>query len=85
MRDVRGWASALFGEPTPLEAFATLTVPVLYMIGKTSPTSSRDVARLLTKTLPRVEVVEFERLGHMGPLTHPDVVNEAICRFLERG
>ncbi|HET9490608.1 MAG TPA: alpha/beta hydrolase [Methylomirabilota bacterium] len=85
MLNVHGWESALFGESTPLEAFAALTVPVLYMIGKPSPASSRGVARLLTKTLPRVEVIELENLGHMGPLTHPDVVNEVICRFLERG
>jgi pimeloyl-ACP methyl ester carboxylesterase len=32
-----------------------------------------------------VEVVEFEGLGHMGPVTHPEVVNEAISEFLERG
>ena len=83
--NVRGWASALFGEPTPLEAFAALGVPVLFMIGKDSPASSRGVATLLTKTLPRVGVIEFEGLGHMGPVTHPDVVNEAISRFVERG
>ena len=82
--NVRRWANALFGEPTPLEAFAALRVPVLFMIGKDSPASSRGVARLLTKTLPRVEVIEFEGLGHMGPVTHPDIVNEAISRFLER-
>lgn len=83
--NVRGWASALFGEPTPLESFAALSVPVLYMTGKESPASSLGVARLLTKTLPRLEVIEFEGLGHMGPVTHPDVVNEAISHFLERG
>ena len=82
--NVRGWASALFGEPTPLEAFAALTMPVLFMVGSDSPASSRGVARLLTKTLPRVEVMEFEGLGHMGPVTHPDVINEAISRFLDR-
>jgi pimeloyl-ACP methyl ester carboxylesterase len=42
------------------------------------------VARLLTKALPRVEVLEFEKLGHMGPVTHPEPVNKAIERFLER-
>ena len=80
--NIRGWAQALFGEPTPLTAFAGLRIPVLYMIGKRSPASSLGVARLLTKTLPQVEVVEFERLGHMGPVTHPEVVNEAVSRFL---
>jgi pimeloyl-ACP methyl ester carboxylesterase len=28
--------------------------------------------------------VEFEALGHMGPITHPDAVNGAIARFLSR-
>ena len=78
--NVRGWADALIGEPTPLAAFAALDVPVLYLVGQDSPASSRGVARLLTRTLPRVEL---EGLGHMGPVTHPEVVNDAIARFLE--
>jgi pimeloyl-ACP methyl ester carboxylesterase len=32
-----------------------------------------------------VEVVEFEKLGHMGPVTHPEPVNAAIREFLESG
>ena len=81
---VGGWKNATLAEPTPLEAFSRLDVPVLYMMGKDSPASSLGVARLLTRALPRVEVVEFEGLGHMGPVTHPEVVNEAIVGFLER-
>lgn len=84
MTSVSGWADALFNEPAPLAAFATLDVPVLYMIGGRSPPSSRSVARLLTRVLPQVEVVEFEALGHMGPVTHPQVVNAAIQQFLSR-
>lgn len=82
--NIRGWATALIGEPTPLQAFAGIEVPVLYMIGKDSPASSRGVARILTRALPRLEVIEFEGLGHMGPVTHPEIVNEAISGFLER-
>jgi pimeloyl-ACP methyl ester carboxylesterase len=84
VRNVRRWAYALFTEPTPLKAFRSLNVPVLYMVGKRSTPSAHGVARLLTAALPRVEVVEFENLGHMGPVTHPYAVNEAIERFLER-
>jgi len=82
--NVRRWAHALFTEPTSLKAFRSLDVPVLYMVGKCSTPSARGVARLLTAALPRVELVEFEDLGHMGPVTHPDPVNEVIVRFLER-
>ena len=82
--NVRRWGQALFSEPTPLEAFRSLDIPVLYMIGKRTTASARGVARLLTATLPRVEVVEFAEAGHMGPLTHPDQVNAAIRQFLCR-
>lgn len=84
VRNLRRWGQALFGEPTPLEAFRSLEVPVLYLLGQRSPRSAHGVARLLTRTLPRVEVLELEELGHMGPITHPEPVNEAIARFLER-
>jgi len=84
VRNVRRWGYALFTEPTPLAAFRSLDVPVLYMVGKRSTPSAHGVARLLTAALPRIEVVEFENLGHMGPITHPDAVNEVIGRFLER-
>jgi pimeloyl-ACP methyl ester carboxylesterase len=81
---VRRWAHALFTEPTPLAAFRALDIPVLYMVGKRSTASAHGVARLLTSALPRVELVEFENLGHMGPVTHPEQVNEVIRQFLER-
>ena len=80
--NVRRWSHALFTEPTPLAAFRSLDIPVLYMVGKRSTPAAHGVARLLTNALPRVEVVEFEELGHMGPITHPDRVNEVITRFL---
>jgi pimeloyl-ACP methyl ester carboxylesterase len=48
------------------------------MTGKRSTASAHGVARLLTAALPRVKVVEFEDLGHMGPVTHPDAVNPSI-------
>lgn len=82
--NVRRWAHALFTEPTPLEAFRGLDVPVLYMVGKRSTPSAHGVARLLIAALPRVELLEFDDLGHMGPLTHAQLVNEAIAGFLER-
>jgi pimeloyl-ACP methyl ester carboxylesterase len=82
--NVRRWGHALFTEPTPLRAFRSLDAPVLYMAGKRSPRSAHGVARLLVNALPHVEVVEFENVGHMGPVTHPDLVNEAIGQFLER-
>jgi pimeloyl-ACP methyl ester carboxylesterase len=82
--NVRRWAHALFTEPTPLEAFRSLDIPVLYPVGKRSTASARGVARLLTTALPRVELIELDDLGHMGPITHPDLINDVIARYLER-
>ncbi|WP_341903746.1 alpha/beta hydrolase [Polaromonas sp. YR568] len=82
--NVRRWAHALMTEPTPLAAFAALKVPVLYMLGGRSPESAHGVARLLVPALPQAEVLTFDKLGHMGPITHPDVVNAAIASFLDR-
>jgi len=42
------------------------------------------VADILTSVLPNAQVIEFEGIGHMGPITHPNVVNEAIVSFLNR-
>lgn len=82
--NVRRWAHALMTEPTPLSAFASLDVPVLLMTGARSTASAHGVARRLMSALPRAEHVVFERLGHMGPITHPEPVNEAIAVFLQR-
>lgn len=80
--NVRRWAHALITEATPVEAFAALNFPILYMLGERSPESAHAVARILIPMLPLVRVVEFPGLGHMGPITHPEVVNAEIAKFL---
>lgn len=82
--NVRRWAHALFTEPTPVQAFSRLDMPILYMIGRRTTGSARGVAQVLIPALARVRVVEFDGLGHMGPITHPEVVNAEIHRFLEQ-
>jgi pimeloyl-ACP methyl ester carboxylesterase len=78
MSGVVGEWSAVFAERPPLSAYESLNIPTLYLVGSQSPASAREVARLLTKSLPDVTTVEMEGAGHMAPLTHPDVVNAAI-------
>ena len=82
--NVAGWGRALFAEPTPLATFAELRMPVLLMVGQDSPVSSRAVARQLIQALPNLQAIEFEGLGHMGPITHPEQVNPVIENFLRR-
>jgi len=54
------------------------------MLGTESPLPARAVADVLIPVLPNVQVLEFEGLGHMGPITHPTAVNDAIVAFLHR-
>ena len=84
MDPIAHWARALASEPTPLAAFRALDMPVLCLAGGSSPASSRGVTRLLVEALPDVTAIECAGLGHMGPVTHPDVVNEAIAAFIAR-
>jgi pimeloyl-ACP methyl ester carboxylesterase len=78
MPSVRSQWSAIFGDVTPLEAYSSLDLPTLYLVGSRSPASARAVARLLTKALHGVTTTELEGVGHMAPVTHADMVNEAI-------
>jgi pimeloyl-ACP methyl ester carboxylesterase len=84
VRNVRRWGHALFSEPTALNSFSQLNVPVLYMVGGKSQLSAHAVAKRMVATLPNAELREFAQMGHMGPVTHPDVVNTAIAAFLQK-
>jgi pimeloyl-ACP methyl ester carboxylesterase len=84
VQNVKGWRDALFGETLPAPALAALDIPVLLMRGEDSPLSSLSVARALQDTLPRVTVARQAGLGHMGPITHAELVNRQIAEFLDR-
>jgi len=73
---------ASFHEATPLSAFAALDVPTLLLSGTASTTPARDITTLLSKVLPRARLRKITSIGHMGPVTHPDLVNSAIESFL---
>jgi pimeloyl-ACP methyl ester carboxylesterase len=83
MRAVKSEWHAAFYEPTPLSAFAAVTVPTLLLTGTKSKAPALAVARLMTAALPRVRIEEIEGVGHMAPVTHPETVNPLIERFLE--
>ena len=82
MRKVAAEWHAASNEPTPLAEFASLDTPTLYLTGALSPAPTREIAVLLASVLPRVELVELDGMGHMGPITHPERVNAAIEQYL---
>jgi len=82
VKNVRRWAHALFTEPTAAEELSTIRVPVFLMTGKLSTASAHGVSRRLLTMLPMCRHHEFDRLGHMGPVTNPHEVNAVIAPFL---
>jgi pimeloyl-ACP methyl ester carboxylesterase len=77
-----GWRAA-FSEPWSADALHSLDVPCLLLTGSGSTAAARRALRLLRETLPRTDVTEFEGLGHLGPITHPTRVDEAVAAFIQ--
>ena len=75
---------ALFAEPTPLQAYRRLRLPLLLMLGEHAPAPTRSIVHKLTAVMQPAEVVTLPRAGHMGPLTHADTVVTSIARHLRR-
>ena len=82
VRHVGRWREATFATAAPAAAFASLQLPVLLMWGERSPESAQSVARLLGALLPQVTLAPQPGLGHMGPITDAERVNDRIASFL---
>jgi pimeloyl-ACP methyl ester carboxylesterase len=73
---------SLMHDRTPASAYAGIEAPALFLGGETSPKAARRVVALLGEALPRGRVRMVPGAGHMGPLTHGAVVNEAIAAHI---
>lgn len=73
---------SLVPDRTPATAYASFTGPVLLLSGERSPVAARRVASILASALPGGRLLTIEGAGHMGPLTHAPVVNDAIAAHL---
>lgn len=76
-----GWAAA-FGEPWSAAHLQSLDVRCLLMTGSRSTAAARRALRLLRETLPHADLMEFEGLGHLGPVTHTTRVDEVVEAFI---
>jgi len=65
---------ALMQVTTPLDAHAALKCPVLLLRGEHTPTPTRLIAESLADVFPRGRLQIVPGCGHMGPLTHGDLV-----------
>jgi pimeloyl-ACP methyl ester carboxylesterase len=65
------------------EVLNSLNVPTFVLTGSQTSEIARRLMNRLRESVPRWRIVELEGLGHMGPITHPGIVNEQIAMFLE--
>jgi pimeloyl-ACP methyl ester carboxylesterase len=75
---------ALFDDTMDMAALQQLEVPVLSLTGAGTRPTTRRLAELLRVALPRARHLILDGMGHMGPLTHANVVNRHIATFLDR-
>ena len=75
---------ALVGRDSVVEELATIAVPALVLVGKEDlalpPARSREIAAHITDA----EFFEVPAAGHLSTLEEPEVINEAIERFLQK-
>jgi pimeloyl-ACP methyl ester carboxylesterase len=65
-----------------LRDYSSITQPSLMLHGGRSPMSTRQILSLLCEAIPNARCEGFEKLGHMGPVTNPELVDPIVIDFL---
>jgi pimeloyl-ACP methyl ester carboxylesterase len=74
---------AVFGTDVPNRLrLRRLSMPALCLTGERSTPAAQRIGALLRALWPAAHHETLPGLGHMGPVTHPDIVNPRIERFL---
>ena len=73
----------LGADRTSRETYGTIAAPTLLLGGELTPLTERRVVQRLAEALPNARVRLFDGVGHMGPISHAALVNEAIASHLE--
>ena len=73
---------AIFAEQNILTSLESLRMPTLCLYGEKSPRSTRVISQVLSKVLPDAELRPMQGMGHMGPITHRETVNDHIEAFI---
>lgn len=74
--------ASLSTDTTDHARYATIAVPTLLLGGARTPLTERRTLERLAQALPHARLELFPEMGHMGPITHADVVNAAIMTHL---
>lgn len=73
---------ATVNEPSGAEAFRALSVPRLLMQGECSTLPAHRISRALAQLWPDAQRHTVRGAGHMGPVSHPAIVNRLVSEFL---
>jgi hypothetical protein len=76
------WNALLTGKTTLREWNAALPRRTMLMSSTKTSSPSREVVELLLHSQRQWSFASLSDSGHMAPLTHPQVVNPIIGRFL---
>ena len=82
-----GWKLAqevfsLVSDRTDISSFRRIAAPTLLLGGERSPATEKRVLERLAAGLPHATLQQFPGLGHMGPISHAALVNDAICAHI---
>lgn len=69
---------SLVADRTAASEYAAIKAPTLLLTGERTPPAERRVVQRLATAIPHARLVEIADAGHMGPITHADIVNDAI-------
>lgn len=73
----------LVGDRTDRGTYATIEAPTLVLGGESSRPTERRVVERLGEALPHATSRILPGVGHMGPISHAVLVNEAIIAHLQ--
>ncbi len=75
---------ALMQVTAAVDAYAAFTCPALLLRGEHAPAPTRVITEALAEVLPRGRLQVVPGCGHMGPLTHPDLVVPSMVSHIAR-
>ncbi len=79
------WAQrAMAARPDSLETLAAADVPALVLVGEEDETTGIGEARTMVEVLPRAELRQIPRAGHLSAVEAPEEFNAAVRDFLTR-
>ena len=76
--------AALVRKGARLSDYRALRVPTLLLAGQMTRASTLRIAELLRFAIPSADFERIAGLGHMGPISHPDVVARRVAAFLSK-